>query len=77
MSAIVRLRRGSFEPVRHEAMGVATAIRPAGGGLVLTLTGFAVDNVPISGSIGAGRSRSCSHVRLLECEGWTRWSSAK
>ena len=41
-----RLRRGRFESVRHPATGVATAIRLARGGRVLTLTGFEVDNGP-------------------------------
>ncbi|HEX5617666.1 MAG TPA: DM13 domain-containing protein [Solirubrobacteraceae bacterium] len=42
----VRLGRGRFESVRHPAAGVATAIRLARGGRVLTLTGFEVDNGP-------------------------------
>jgi hypothetical protein len=42
----VRLRRGRFESVRHPATGVATAIRLARGGRVLTLTDFDVDNGP-------------------------------
>jgi hypothetical protein len=42
----VRLRAGRFESVRHPATGVATAIRLAGGGRVLTLTDFEVDNGP-------------------------------
>jgi hypothetical protein len=42
----VRLRTGRFESVRHPATGVATAIRLARGGRVLTLTGFEVDNGP-------------------------------
>jgi Electron transfer DM13 len=42
----VRLRSGRFESVRHPARGVATVIRLARGGRVLTLTGFEVDNGP-------------------------------
>jgi hypothetical protein len=42
----VRLRSGRFESVRHPATGVATAIRLARGGRVLTLTDFEVDNGP-------------------------------
>ena len=42
----VRLRSGRFEPGAHAATGVATAIRLARGGRVLTLTGFEVDNGP-------------------------------
>ena len=42
----VRLRSGGFESVRHPARGVATAIRLARGGRVLTLTRFATDNGP-------------------------------
>lgn len=44
--ANVRLRAGRFEAVRHRARGTATAIRRAGGGRVLTLTGFEVANGP-------------------------------
>ncbi|HEU0025021.1 MAG TPA: DM13 domain-containing protein [Thermoleophilaceae bacterium] len=42
----VLLARGDFESVAHEASGVASAIRRAGGGNVLTLTDFEVDNGP-------------------------------
>jgi hypothetical protein len=42
----VRLRAGSFAPVRHHATGRATIIRLAEGGRVLTLTGFEVSNGP-------------------------------
>ena len=38
----VELARGTFEPVEHDATGVATAIRLASGGRVLTLTRFDV-----------------------------------
>lgn len=59
----VRLGRGRFESVRHPAAGVATVIRLARSGRVVTLTRFEVDNGPdlrlylVSG--GAGR-RSCN-----------------
>jgi Electron transfer DM13 len=60
----VRLRRGRFEPVRHEATGVATAIRLARGGRVLTLTDFAVDNGPdLRLYLVAGAARSEGEVR--------------
>jgi hypothetical protein len=42
----VLLARGRFEPVAHSASGVATAVRRAEGGNVLTLTSFEVDNGP-------------------------------
>ena len=42
----VQLRAGRFEPVRHDAHGMATVIRLARGGRVLTLTHFAVANGP-------------------------------
>lgn len=42
----VRLGRGRFEAVGHAATGVATTIRLARGGRVLTLTDFEVDNGP-------------------------------
>jgi Electron transfer DM13 len=42
----VRLGRAEFEPVAHSAEGVATTIRLAEGGRVLTLTDFEVDNGP-------------------------------
>jgi len=37
---------GAFEPVAHPARGRATVVRKAGGGDVLTLTKFEVDNGP-------------------------------
>jgi hypothetical protein len=40
------LRAGTFEAVRHAAQGRAAVIRLAGGGRVLTLTDFEVDNGP-------------------------------
>jgi hypothetical protein len=40
------LREGRFEPVAHAATGTASTIRRAGGGTVLTFTGFEVDNGP-------------------------------
>jgi hypothetical protein len=42
----VLLARGRFESVAHSASGVATTVRRAGGGNVLTLTSFEVDNGP-------------------------------
>jgi hypothetical protein len=60
----VRLRTGSFESVRHPATGVATAIRLARGGRVLTLTGFEVDNGPdLRLYLVAGPARSEDEVR--------------
>ena len=40
------LGRGRFESVAHSATGVATTVRRAAGGDVLTLTSFEVDNGP-------------------------------
>lgn len=40
------LARGRFESVAHSASGVATTVRRAAGGDVLTLTSFEVDNGP-------------------------------
>jgi hypothetical protein len=40
------LREGGFEPVRHPGSGTAHVIGLAGGGRVLTLTRFEVDNGP-------------------------------
>ncbi len=40
------LGSGRFEPVAHPARGTATIVRRAGGGDVLTLTSFEVDNGP-------------------------------
>jgi Electron transfer DM13 len=60
----VRLRRGRFESVRHPATGVATAIRLARGGRVLTLTDFEVDNGPdLRLYLVAGAARSEDEVR--------------
>jgi hypothetical protein len=60
----VRLRSGSFESVRHPAAGVATAVRLAGGGRVLTLTGFEVDNGPdLRLYLVAGSARGEDNVR--------------
>jgi hypothetical protein len=60
----VRLRSGSFESVRHPAAGVATAIRLARGGRVLTLTGFEVDNGPdLRLYLVAGAARAEDEVR--------------
>jgi len=42
----VLLARGRFEPLAHAATGVASAVRRARGGRVLTLTSFEVDNGP-------------------------------
>ena len=42
----VLLARGRFQPVAHSASGVATTVRRAKGGDVLTLTSFEVDNGP-------------------------------
>jgi hypothetical protein len=60
----VRLRIGRFESVRHPATGVATAIRLARGGRVLTLTDFEVDNGPdLRLYLVAGPARSEDEVR--------------
>ena len=45
-SGNVQLARGEFESLAHPGEGVATAIRLAKGGQVLTLTNFEVDNGP-------------------------------
>ena len=59
----VRLGRGRFEPLAHPARGVATAIRLARGGRVLTLTGFEVDNGPdLRVYLVAGPARDESQV---------------
>ena len=42
----VLLARGRFQSVAHSASGVATTVRRAEGGNVLTLTSFEVDNGP-------------------------------
>jgi hypothetical protein len=60
----VRLGSGRFESVRHPATGVATAIRLARGGRVLTLAGFEVDNGPdLRLYLVAGPARSEDEVR--------------
>ena len=60
----VRLRSGRFESVRHPAKGVATAIRLARGGRVLTLTDFEVDNGPdLRLYLVPGRARDEGEVR--------------
>jgi hypothetical protein len=60
----VRLRSGRFESVRHPATGVATAIRLARGGRVLTLTDFDVDNGPdLRLYLVAGPARTEGEVR--------------
>jgi hypothetical protein len=60
----VLLGRGRFEAVRHPAQGVASAIRLARGGRVLTLTGFDVDNGPdLRLYLVAGRASDEGDVR--------------
>ena len=57
------LGRGSFEPLAHGAEGVATTIRRAGGGNVLTLTDFDVANGPdLRVYLVAGPARDESEV---------------
>ena len=59
----VLLARGRFESVAHSASGVATAVRRAGGGNVLTLTSFEVDNGPdLRVYLVAGPARDESEV---------------
>jgi hypothetical protein len=61
------LARGSFEPLAHPAEGVATTIRRAGGGEVLTLTDFAVSNGPdLRLYLVAGPARDESEVDSFE-----------
>ncbi len=61
------LSRGSFEPLAHPAEGVATTIRRAGGGDVLTLTDFAVSNGPdLRLYLVAGPARDESEVDSFE-----------
>jgi Electron transfer DM13 len=61
------LARGGFEPVAHSVTGTATAIRRAGGGNVLTLTGFEVDNGPdLRVYLVAGPARDESEVEDFE-----------
>jgi hypothetical protein len=60
----VRLRSGRFQPGAHAATGVATAIRLARGGRVLTLTDFEVDNGPdLRLYLVAGDARSEGEVQ--------------
>jgi hypothetical protein len=60
----VRLRSGRVESVRHPATGVATVIRLARGGRVLTLTDFEVDNGPdLRLYLVAGPARDEDEVR--------------
>ena len=59
----VQLTRGRLEPLAHSARGVATTIRLARGGRVLTLTGFEVDNGPdLRVYLVAGPARDESEV---------------
>jgi Electron transfer DM13 len=59
----VLLGRGRFEPVAHSVSGVATTIRTAEGGRVLTLTNFEVDNGPdLRVYLVAGPARNESEV---------------
>ena len=59
----VLLARGSSEPLAHGATGVATAIRRADGGRVLTLTSFEVSNGPdLRVYLVAGPARDESEV---------------
>jgi electron transfer DM13 len=63
----VLLGRGRFEPVAHPATGVATTVRRARGGNVLTLTSFAVDNGPdLRVYLVAGPARDESEVKDYE-----------
>jgi Electron transfer DM13 len=63
----VLLARGRFESVAHSASGVATAVRRAGGGNVLTLTSFEVDNGPdLRVYLVAGPARDESEVEDFE-----------
>ena len=59
----VLLGRGRFQPVAHSVSGTATTIRRAGGGNVLTLTDFEVDNGPdLRVYLVAGPARDESEV---------------
>jgi hypothetical protein len=61
------IARGRFEPVAHSATGTATAIRTTGGGSVLTLTNFEVDNGPdLRVYLVAGPARDESEVEDFE-----------
>jgi Electron transfer DM13 len=63
----VLLARGRFEGVAHSAKGTASAIRLAGGGNVLTLTRFEVDNGPdLRVYLVAGPARDESEVDDFE-----------
>jgi hypothetical protein len=63
----VLIGRGSFQPVAHAAEGTATTIRRAGGGRVLTLTDFEVDNGPdLRVYLVAGPARDESEVDDFE-----------
>jgi Electron transfer DM13 len=63
----VLLARGRFEGVAHSAEGTASAIRLAGGGRVLTLTRFEVDNGPdLRVYLVAGPARDESEVDDVE-----------
>jgi hypothetical protein len=63
----VLLRRGRFEPVAHQAEGLATTIRTASGQRVLTLTNFEVDNGPdLRVYVVAGPARDESEVDDFE-----------
>jgi hypothetical protein len=63
----VLLGRGRFHPVAHAAEGTATTIRLAGGGNVLTLTDFEVDNGPdLRVYLVAGPARDESEVDDFE-----------
>jgi Electron transfer DM13 len=58
------LGRGRFESVAHPATGVATTVRRARGGEVLTLTSFEVDNGPdLRVYLVAGPARDESEVK--------------
>jgi hypothetical protein len=63
----VLLGRARFQPVAHSASGVATTIRRAAGGNVLTLTSFEVDNGPdLRVYLVAGPARDESEVEDFE-----------
>jgi hypothetical protein len=61
------LRSGEFEPVEHAARGTASVLRGSGGGNVLTLTDFEVDNGPdLRVYLVAGPARDESEVEDFE-----------
>jgi hypothetical protein len=63
----VLLARGRFQPLAHSVTGVASAIRRASGGRVLTLTRFEVDNGPdLRVYLVAGPARSEGEVDEFE-----------